>query len=36
MKLDLRFVTTVESPTATAYTEASWVVQDGVPGAVPA
>ncbi len=36
MRLDLRFVTTVESPTAAAYTAASWVVEDGVPGAVPA
>jgi hypothetical protein len=36
MRLDLRFVSTVESPTATASTEASWVVEDGVAGAVPA
>jgi alkaline phosphatase D len=36
MRLDLRFVTTVESPTAAVYTAASWVVQDGVPGAVSA
>ncbi len=36
MRCDLRFVTSVESPVATAYTEASWVVIDGVPGAVPA
>lgn len=36
MQLDLRFVTTVESTTATACTEKSWVVQDGAPGAVPA
>jgi phosphodiesterase/alkaline phosphatase D-like protein len=36
MRVDLRFVTTVESPTAAAYTAASWVVEDGVPGAVPA
>jgi phosphodiesterase/alkaline phosphatase D-like protein len=36
MRLDLRFVTTVESPAATGYTAGSWVVHDGVPGAVPA
>ena len=36
MRLDLRFVSTVESPTATAHTEGSWVVEDGVPGAIPA
>jgi hypothetical protein len=36
MRLDLRFVSTVESPTATAYTEASWVVEEGVAGAMPA
>ncbi len=36
MQLDLRFVTTVESPSGTGYTERSWVVEDGVPGAVPA
>ena len=34
MRLDLRFVTTVESPTASGYTEASWVVEDGAPGAI--
>jgi alkaline phosphatase D len=36
MRLDLRFVTTVESPISAAYTEKSWIVQDGVAGAVPA
>jgi len=35
-RCDLRFMTTVESRAATAYTEASWVVLDGLPGAVPA
>jgi alkaline phosphatase D len=34
MRCDLRFVNTVESPTSAAYTEASWVVLDGVPGAI--
>jgi hypothetical protein len=34
MRLDLRFVTTVESPIAFAYTEKSWVVTDGVAGAI--
>jgi alkaline phosphatase D len=36
MRLDLRFVTTVESPSRVGYTEGSWVVRDGLPGAVPA
>ena len=31
--LDLRFVTSVENPLGTGYAEASWVVQDGTPGA---
>jgi alkaline phosphatase D len=35
MKLDLRFVTSVENPGGTGYTEGSWVVEDGQPGAVP-
>ena len=33
MRLDLRFVTSVENPNGGGYTEASWVVKDGVPGA---
>jgi alkaline phosphatase D len=33
MRLDLRFVTSVENPGGTGYAEASWVVEDGVPGA---
>ena len=33
MRLDLRFVTSVESPLGDGYDEASWVVRDGVPGA---
>jgi alkaline phosphatase D len=33
MRLDLRFVTSVESPGGTGYTERSWVVEDGRPGA---
>jgi alkaline phosphatase D len=36
MRLDLRFVTSVESPSGMGYTEGSWVVRDGLPGAVPA
>jgi hypothetical protein len=36
MHLDLRFVTTVETPAGTGYTEQSFVVEDGVPGARPA
>ena len=36
MQLDLRFVTSVESPVATGYTERSWVIEDGVAGAQPA
>jgi alkaline phosphatase D len=36
MRLDLRFVTTVEDPNGTGYAERSWVVEDGVPGAQPA
>ena len=35
MHLDLRFVTSVENPTGTGYTEGSWVVEDGQPGAQP-
>jgi phosphodiesterase/alkaline phosphatase D-like protein len=33
MRLDLRFVTSVENPAGDGYSEASWIVQDGVPGA---
>jgi hypothetical protein len=36
MRLELRFVTSVENPHGTGYTESSWVVEDGQPGAVPA
>jgi hypothetical protein len=36
MELDLRFVTGVENPGGTGYTEASWAVEDGQPGALPA
>jgi alkaline phosphatase D len=36
MKLDLRFVTSVENPGGTGYTETSWAVEDGQPGALPA
>jgi len=36
MKLDLRFVTTVENPGGTGYTQGSWIVEDGKPGAQPA
>jgi alkaline phosphatase D len=33
MRLDLRFVTSVESPGGAGYAERSWVVEDGRPGA---
>jgi alkaline phosphatase D len=33
MRLDLRFMTTVESQAGVGYTEGSWVVDDGTPGA---
>jgi alkaline phosphatase D len=36
MRLDLRFVTSVENPNGTGYAERSWVVEDGEPGAQPA
>ena len=36
MRLDLRFVTSVEDPGGTGYTERSFVVESGVPGAQPA
>jgi phosphodiesterase/alkaline phosphatase D-like protein len=35
MRLDLRFVTSVENPNGSGYTEGSWVVEDGQPGALP-
>ena len=35
MRLDLRFVTSVENPSGTGYTEGSWVVEDGQAGAGP-
>ncbi len=36
MRVDLRFVTSVESPGGSGYAAGSWVVQDGQPGAEPA
>lgn len=36
MQVDLRFVTSVESPSGTGYAERSWVVEDGRAGAQPA
>ena len=36
MRLDLRFVTSVENPNGIGYPERSWVVEDGEPGAKPA
>ncbi len=36
LRLDLRFVTSVEDPNGTGYREASFVVEDGEPGAKPA
>jgi hypothetical protein len=36
MRLDLRFVTSVEDPGGTGYPAGSWLVHDGIPGAVPA
>jgi hypothetical protein len=33
MRVDLRFVTSVENAGGTGYTQGSWIVQDGVPGA---
>ena len=35
LRPDLHFVTSVENPLGTGYAEASWVVQDGIPGAEP-
>ena len=34
MMLDLRFVTSVLDPSGFGYTERSWVVEDGVAGAI--
>ena len=36
LRLDLRFMTSVESQGGSGYTEGSWVVEDGQAGAVPA
>jgi len=36
MLLDLRFVTSVEDANGVGYTERSFVVENGVPGAQPA
>ena len=36
MRVDLRFVTSVENPSGSGYTEGSWVVEDGQAGAFPA
>jgi alkaline phosphatase D len=36
MTLDLRFVTSVENANGIGYAEGSWIVEDGVSGAVPA
>lgn len=33
MRLDLRFVSSVQNPGGTGYTERSWIVDDGTPGA---
>jgi hypothetical protein len=35
MSLDLRFVTSVEDSTGVGYTERTFVVRDGEPGAQP-
>jgi alkaline phosphatase D len=35
LRVDVRFMTSVERPDGTGYTEGSWVVEDGRPGAVP-
>lgn len=36
LQLDLRFVSSVEDPAGTGYTEASFIVEDGMAGAQPA
>jgi alkaline phosphatase D len=33
MRLDLRFVTSVQNQSGTGYAAGSWVVEDGTPGA---
>jgi alkaline phosphatase D len=33
LELELRFMTSVENPSGTGYTEGSWIVEDGTPGA---
>ena len=35
LRLDLRFMTSVENPAGAGYTEGSWVVEDGQAGANP-
>ena len=35
LRVDLRFVTSVENPSGTGYDAGSWIVQDGQPGAIP-
>jgi alkaline phosphatase D len=35
MRFDLRFVSSVQNPGGTGYTERSWIVDDGTPGARP-
>jgi len=36
MRVDLRFMTSVENQGGSGYTQGSWVVEDGQPGAHPA
>jgi alkaline phosphatase D len=36
LQLDLRFVSSVEDPAGTGYTEASFIVEEGMAGAQPA
>jgi alkaline phosphatase D len=36
LRVDLRFVTSVENPSGSGYSAGSWVVEDRQPGAVPA
>jgi hypothetical protein len=36
MRVDLRFVTSVEDASGSGYAERSFVVEDGTPGAQPA
>jgi alkaline phosphatase D len=36
LRMDLRFVTSVENPEGSGYLERSWVVEDRRPGALPA